>query len=133
MDSAPATSSAIIGIPTTSLVSTKSTRISGPAEIIDPTPMTSSPVISTPITSTGISGTAETIYPVLLESFKALNVNNPTATKKTDGPLNYIDKNLIKPMDLDINGIKVSFKSLKIISLGQLICIFNLDKFLMKL
>ena len=100
MDSATATSSAIIGTPTTSLVSTKSTGISGPAEIIDPTPMT----------STGIAGTAETIDPELLESFKALNVNNPTATKKTDGPLNYIDKKPIKqPIILDINGIKVIF------------------------
>ena len=105
MDSATATTSAIIGTPTSSLASTKSTGISGPAEIIDPTPKTS----STPMTSTGITGTAETIDPVLFESFKALNVNNPTATKKTDGPLNYIDKNLIKPMDLDINGIKVIF------------------------
>ena len=108
MDSA--TSSAIIGTPTTSLASTKSTGISGPAEIIDPTPMTSSAIISTPMTSTGIAGTtAETIDPELLESFKALNVNKPTATKKTDGPLNYIDKKQIKPIILDINGIKVIF------------------------
>ena len=49
-----------------------------------------------------IFGTAETIDPQLSECFKSLNVNNPTASKKTDGPLNYIDK---KPMDLDINGI----------------------------
>ena len=110
MDSTPATSSAIIGTPTTSLASTKSTGISGPAEIIDPTPMTSSAIIVTPMTSTGIAGTAETIDPELLESFKALNVNNPIATKKTDGPLNYIDKKPIKqPIILDINGIKVIF------------------------
>ena len=105
MDSAKATSSAIFGTPTTSLASTTSTGISGPAEIIDPTPMTSRAIISTPMTSTGISGTAETIDPQLSECFKSLNVNNPTASKKTDGPLNYIDKKPIKPMDLDINGI----------------------------
>ena len=98
MDSAKATSSATIGTPTTSLAS--SSGISGPAEINDPTPMTSLAIISTPMTSTGISGTAENIDPVLLETFKTLNVNNPTASKKTDGPLNYNDK---KPMV--INGI----------------------------